>query len=128
MLLFPTYLVSEGIHVIIHSCGKYTPWCYLNYPCINVLPIEWTSKTTDDQNVNPQNEQIKWGSSISLNAVLFQIKLLLILAKELKCDLYLDSQVNMKRPRIRTSLDSVFCNVLSLDILEWNQYRNFTQT
>lgn len=84
MLPFPTDPVIEGIYLIIHSCGKYAPWCYLNSLCINVLQMEWTSKTTVDQNVNLQNEEIKWGSNISLNAVLFQIKLVLILARELK--------------------------------------------
>ena len=84
MLPFPTDPVTEGIYLIIHSCGKYAPWCYLNSLCINVLQMEWTSKTIDDQNVNLQNEQIKWGSNISLKAVLFQIKLVLILARELK--------------------------------------------
>lgn len=84
MLPFPTASVTEGIYLIIHPCGKYAPWCYLNSLYINVLQMEWTSKTIDDQNVNHQNEQIKWGSNRSLNAVLFQIKLILILARELK--------------------------------------------
>lgn len=36
--------------------------------------MESTSKTSDDQNVNLQNEQIKWVSNLILNAILFEIK------------------------------------------------------
>lgn len=36
--------------------------------------MESTSKTSDDQNVNLQNEEIKWVSNLILNAILFQIK------------------------------------------------------
>lgn len=46
--------------------------------------MEWTSKTIDDQNVNLENEQITCSNNISLNAVLFQIKFVLTLARELK--------------------------------------------
>lgn len=84
MLTFLTGPVTEGIYLIIHSCGKYAPWCHFNSLCINVLQMERTSKPTDDQNMNLQNEQMQRGSNISLNAVLFQIKLVLILARELK--------------------------------------------
>lgn len=84
MLTFLTGPVTEGIYLIIHSCGKYAPRCHFNSLCINVLQMERTSKPTDDQNMNLQNEQMQRGSNISLNAVLFQIKLVLILARELK--------------------------------------------
>jgi len=60
MLPLPTAPITEGIYLIIHSCGKYAPWCYFSSLCINVLQMEWTSKTIDDQNMNLQNEQIKW--------------------------------------------------------------------
>lgn len=74
MLSFRTDPITEEIYLIIHFGGKYTPWCYLNPVCINVLQMESTSKTSDDQNVNLQNEQIKWVSNLILNAILFQIK------------------------------------------------------
>lgn len=69
MLPFPTDSITGRIYLIIHLCGKYAPWCYLNPSWINVLQMEWTSKTIDDQNVNLPNEQITWGNNISLNAV-----------------------------------------------------------
>lgn len=74
MLPFPTDPITEGVYLIINFSGKYTPLCYFNPVCINVLQVESASKTSDDQNMNLQNEPIKWVSNLSLNEVLFQIK------------------------------------------------------
>lgn len=70
--------------------------------------MSWASKTIGDQNVNIQTEWIKWGSNMSLKAVLFQIKVFLILARELKSR-FISLQSNKYEKAENSNRQSLLC-------------------